>query len=545
MLKKQPSGRAAHSIDCDYGGCRLNYSASDGNLILAPMLSRPAGLVRSGNTQYHIAMPEEKRIFRTQDVPRAPGVYVYRNAAGEVIYVGKARNLRSRMSSYFQASALTTADAKKRALIHSIASYEIFQVATESEALLLETQFIKQYAPRYNVLMRDDKRFLNIRIDMSEPFPRLKLARIRRDDGCLYFGPFPQAQALRATVDFLSKHFGLRTCNAHSPSAEDHLHCLEHIVRACPCPCTGKISAVEYNERLMQAINVFRGLEGAQSILKELQTRMESLAAEMKFEEAAEVRDIMTNLKTIIEPARRFVNQTMITRHATNNREGMEALAQALEMKDLPHTMECFDMSNISGVLAVGSMVCFKEGKPSSSDYRRFKIRSGEAADDTAFMSEVLTRRYGRLLREKLPLPDLIVLDGGKPQVNAATNVFREIGLEGIPYIGLAKKMETIVFPDGRELLLEHDNKGLRLLQAIRDEAHRFANGFNRELRSRRIYNSRLDDIPGIGKVKKEQLLKAFGSVTELQKHSPEEIAEKVPGIGKETAGRILDFLNK
>ena len=489
-------------------------------------------------------MPEQNKIFHTQDVPKSPGVYVYRNEAGEVIYVGKARNLRSRMSSYFRASALAQSDPKRRALIHSIASYEIFTVASESEALLLETQFIKQYAPRYNVLMRDDKRFLNIRVDMSEPFPRLRLARIKRDDGCIYFGPFPQAAALRSTIDFLNKHFGLRTCNAHCPTEEDHLHCLEHIVRACPCPCIGKITALDYEERLMQALNVFRGLDGAQSVLQELDQKMHSLAADMDFEGAAEVRDIISNIKTIIEPARRFMNQTMLTRHTAGNTEGMAELAKLLNLAEPPHCMECFDMSNISGILAVGSMVCFKEGRPSSSDYRRFKIRSETARDDTAFMSEVLTRRYGRLLRENLPLPDLIVLDGGKPQLSAATQVFQEIGLENVPYIGLAKKMETIVLPDGQEILLPRDNPGLRLLQAIRDEAHRFANGFNRELRSRRIYDSRLDDVPGIGKVKRQMLLKAFGSVAELIKHTPEEIASKVPGIGEESASKILAFLN-
>ena len=189
----------------------------------------------------------DEPIFRSQDVPKVLGVYVYRNSAGEVIYVGKARNLRNRMSSYFRKSTWMRSDPRRRALMHSIASYEIFPVQTEQEALLLESRFIKQYNPRYNVDLRDDKRFLHVCIDMTERYPRLTLARIRREDGRLYFGPFPQAAALRETCHYLEKRFGLRSCQVAEPDASTQVHCLEHIIRACTCPCIGKISVEDYH----------------------------------------------------------------------------------------------------------------------------------------------------------------------------------------------------------------------------------------------------------------------------------------------------------
>ena len=489
-------------------------------------------------------MKDDKVIFRSQDVPKTPGVYVYRDEHGEVIYVGKARNLRQRMSSYFRPSNINKSDPRRRALMHSIASYEYFEVATEAEALLLETQFIKQYAPYYNVLMRDDKRFLHIKVDMAEEFPRLNLARIKRDDGCIYIGPFPQAQALKGTVDFLSIHFRLRTCSTPNPDCENYKHCLEHTVHNCLCPCIGKTTKEQYGEQIQKVLALFRGT-GAAELLFELQETMKSQSAEMKFEEAAATRDIIANLKSILEPARRFVNQTIITRLAVSNPQGMEALRIALGMEKLPKVMECFDMSNISGILAVGSMVCFRDGKPSSADYRRYKIRSDTAADDTAFMREVLTRRYGRLLAEKLPLPDLIVLDGGETQVATAVKVFKEIGMpDDTVFIGLAKKHELIVRPFDPPIYLPRENAGLRLLQAIRDEAHRFANGYNRESRNKRIYDSILNDIPGIGSNRKQLLIKVFGSVRELLKLTPQQIVEGAPGIGPEMARRIHEYLH-
>ncbi|MDD4538239.1 MAG: excinuclease ABC subunit UvrC [Lentisphaeria bacterium] len=485
-------------------------------------------------------------IFRSQDVPREPGVYVYRNRAGEVIYVGKARNLRSRMSSYFRPSGIMRSDPRRRALIHSIASYEVFQVSSDSEALLLEERFIKEYNPRYNVLLRDDKRFLHICIDMSETYPRLGVARIRRDDNCLYFGPFPQAAALRATIEFLTKRWHLRSCLASEPNEETRRHCLEHVLRECSSPCIGAISPEEYRARFDEVLAVLRGEGAAGALVAELSNEMQALAAEMRYEEAAALRDMISNLKVVLEPARRFRSQTIARRSQPADMASVEALQEALGLVMPPLVMECFDMSNISGRMAVGSMVCFRNGRPASADYRRFRIRSEAAADDTAYMSEVLTRRYGRLLRESLPLPDLIILDGGQGQLNAALRVFAEIGMPPLPMLGLAKRDELVILPGRDEpLALSRDGAALKLLQAIRDEAHRFANGYHRELRNKRIVDSILSDIPGIGAVRRQQLLKTFGSVRAMARLTPEELAAGAAGIGMETAQKIVDYLRQ
>ena len=490
-------------------------------------------------------MPEDSKqpIFRSQDVPRVPGVYVYRNSGGEVIYVGKARNLRSRMCSYFQPSGAMQSDPRRRALIHSIASYEIFPVETEQEALLLEDRFIKQYNPRYNVDLRDDKRYLHVCIDPTETFPRLQTARLRREDGRVYFGPFPWATALRTTIRFLEVRYGLRSCPVAEPSPDTKLHCHEDVIRDCLCPCVGKVTKEAYQERLEKVMAILRG--DCRELVEELTADMQEKASKMDFEGAATIRDMIANLKSVLEPNRRFINHTLSTRLAVSNMAAVEALQKALNMEKPPLVMECFDMSNISGVLAVGSMVCFKDGRPSNKDYRRFRIRSETANDDTAFMREVLTRRYGRLLKENLPLPDLIILDGGAGQLRVGMEVFREIGMPNIVLIGLAKRHEHIIWPNSDvEQELPRENPGLRLLQAIRDEAHRFANGYHRLLRSKRIADSLLSDIPGIGKNRCKQLLTQFGSVKAIAKLTPEELAKQADGVGIETAKKIIDYLS-
>ena len=220
---------------------------------------------------------------------------------------------------------------------------------------------------------------------------------------------------------------------------------------------------------------------------------------------------------------------------------------QALELAERPDYMECFDMSNISGTLAVGSMVLFRDGHPCTSEYRRYRIRNPEATDDTAFMREVLTRRYGRLLRENLPLPKLVVLDGGLPQVHAGREVFEQLGIYGrMPFVGLAKQHELVIFPDRPEpLFLERDNPGLRLLQAIRDESHRWANGYNRKLRIERIHESVLGEIPGVGEIRQAEILKQCGSIKRIMKMSATQLATKVPGLGVKTAKRILEELQR
>jgi excinuclease ABC subunit C len=484
--------------------------------------------------------------FRAQDTPNQPGVYVFRNATGEVIYVGKARSLRKRLASYFQPSRTLRADPKLRALIHSIHAYETIQVDSEAEALLLESRLIKQYDPRYNVELRDDKRFLHVCVDFSEPFPRLTLVRLRKDDGRQYFGPFPRAGVLRQTVDFLSRRFGLRVCTVRHPGPEARKHCLDPVIRDCLCPCQGNVTAEAYAKSLGEALAVLSG--NCRPVVEELRQRMVVAANARRFEQAAEIRDIIENLQTVCAPTRRFERATLAGRGERQSDEGLrdlQDLQQALALGVVPSHIECFDLSCIGGRLAVGSMVCFRAGRPATAEYRRFRIRAETSTDDAAMMREVVGRRYRRLLREERPLPDLIVVDGGPAQLRAALLALADAGAPPVPVIGLAKRLETIHQPGGADpIALPSHHRGLRLLQALRDEAHRFANAYHRTLRQRRIADSVLLEVPGVGKRRCTALLRAFGSARRLRDASAEAIAAAIPGLGPVLAARIKQHLD-
>ena len=481
-----------------------------------------------------------KSEYRTSDILNRPGVYVFRDRFREVIYVGKAKTLRKRMSHYFQPSRKDTADVKLRSLINSIEYFELFPVRTEEEAILLESRFIKQYSPRYNVVLRDDKRFLLIKIDVNAPFPRLSLARLKKDDGYKYFGPFPQAGVLRETVDYLTRHFGLRSCTAKIPDEKERKHCLDHIVRHCSAPCIKKIGREQYKDIVRRLIRVIEGDTG--HVISALTEKMNCYAGEQNYESAAKLRDVIENIKTVFcAQNRRFVRAS-VSRYpgvgAVNELQGI------LQLNSSPDVIECFDISNIAGSFAVGSMVRFVQGAPSNKDYRHFRIQRVDGIDDFAMMAEVVERRLKRLINEDRPIPDLIIVDGGVGQLSVAHNIVTELGLEDLPVIGLAKKQEEVfVFGSSRPIRLERHAPPLKLLQCIRDEAHRFANSYHQDLRRKRIQNSLLDEIPGIGKKRKQDLLKHFGSVKNLRKQTATKIAESMPGIGEKLAGEIVSFL--
>lgn len=485
----------------------------------------------------------QKSEFHPSEIPNKPGVYVYRDWSGKVIYVGKASNLRRRMSSYFQPSRLTRADAKLRSLINSIEDWSYEVVRTESEALILESRLIKDYAPYYNILMRDDKRYLLLKIDWSETFPTLKLARLRKNDRAQYFGPFPNGGALRMTLEFLLAHFGLRACRDSSPDEETRKRCLKRIVKDCCAPCIGAVSPEEYRQRVERAVSVLEGNIGELTAI--LKQRMGEAALEEKFEKAAHFRDIMTNLESVFGEKNRIFARPELPGSTPGN-EAVRALADALGLEKLPSRIIGFDISNILGKLAVASLVAFKDGKPDKDNYRRFRIRTVHQSDDFAMMHEVLTRHFGRLLEEKRPLPDLVMVDGGKGQLSSAIDALVEIGCPPLPVIGLAKRNEEIYLPGRSEpVVLDRHDPALRMLQALRDEAHRFAITYHRELRNKQIELSKLDEIPGIGAARKRELLRSFGSLRSLKKATAPEIAEKVPGIGDELAGKIYDALHK
>ena len=476
--------------------------------------------------------------FRPGDIPAKPGVYVYRDRFGTVIYVGKASNLRRRMSHYFQPSQARRADPKLRSLIHSIDRWEIFPVKSEDEALILESRFIKEYAPHYNILLRDDKRYPMLKIDRNERFPRVRLTRIRKKDSCLYFGPFPHGSAMRRLAEYLTRRFGLRSCKAESPGEEEFRHCLAGTVRDCCRPCVDGVTGEEYRERVDRVVAVLNG--EIREVAEELRKKMAKAAAEKAFEKAAAFRDILGNLQSLV--------RTRSFEHAElPNEAGMEAVAdlqKALRLPDVPHVIVGFDISNLGTTFAVASLVCFREGRPDKASYRRFRIKTVEGQNDFAMMNEVVKRYFSRLLREQRPLPDLLMVDGGKGQLHLALDALISIDCPPFPVVGLAKRNEEIFLPGRSEpVVLDRNRPALKVLQALRDEAHRFAVSYNRQLRLKRIAESLLDEIPGLGEIRRNALLKAFGSVAMIRKASPREIADRVSGIGPEFAETIHEFL--
>ena len=506
-----------------------------------------------------------------------------RDRLNTVIYVGKARDLRKRLSQYFTPSRKRMSDLKTRALINSIWNFDVHVVRNESESLLLEVRLIKEYRPRYNVSFRDDKRFLLLKVRLDVPWPRFELCRLKSDDGARYFGPFAHGGALRATLDWMTRVFGLRSCRVRSPGEADYRHCHDDIIRNCTAPCIGKIGSEEYLERIEEACAFLDGRRKER--LGQLESEMEAAAERLDFEKAAELRDVLDNLRKTLKPVRRFAHRRRFPSDTDNALADVEELGKRLRLEHPPLVMECFDISNISTTYSVASMVRFTNGKPDSANYRRYRIKTVAGQDDFASMAEVVRRRYARILLESgdttadprnrdrineaqsieeplasetltdggepnhtsstrfVTLPDLVIVDGGKGQLSSAFAELRRLGLGDLPVIGLAKENEEIYRP-GRidPLLIPHDRGALKLLQRIRDEAHRFANGYHQLLMKRRISESALDDCPGISEKRKTALLRKFGSVARLRKASAEEIAS-LPGFSKKTAETVLDHL--
>lgn len=486
----------------------------------------------------------EAALFRPSLIPSKPGIYMYRDRFGEIIYVGKARDLRKRMSQYFQPARQKLADPKFRSLINTIVFYEYQVVKTEDEALILESKLIKAYMPRYNILLRDDKRYQLIRMNLNDPFPSLSLCRFQRKDQALYWGPFPHGLALKETLIFLIRYFKLKSCKYMCPGPEEQKHCLAANIRDCCAPCVGKVSPEEYMEKVQAALNVLNG--SITPLCEQLQNEMTTAAAKQSFEKAARLRDIIENLQTVFgHKNRNFKNAKAPSLIGMN---AVIELQKVLHLPSPPRHIEGFDNSHISGHFPVSSMVCFLDGKPASKNYRHFKLKEAIDGypDDYAAMKEVLTRHYLRKINEKKTLPDLILIDGGKGQLHAACDVLQHFKMPHTTVISLAKQNEEIFMMGQKEpILLPRNNPALRLLQAVRDESHRFVIGYNRILRQQKITESILDDIEGVGKERKQKLLEAFGSINAIRKSSIKTICERVPGIGESVATRIFETLKK
>jgi excinuclease ABC subunit C len=524
---------------------------------------------------------------KVREVPHKPGVYLMRDRFNRVIYVGKARDLRKRVSSYFLPSKLAQADLKTRAMLEATWDFETHTVRSDAESVLLEGKLIKEYRPRYNVSFRDDKRFLVVRVDMSEEWPRFRLARFKKDDGSRYFGPYAHAGALRQTLNFMRKKFGVLTFGRGAPTERE----LKSSTYQVPVRLS-EISAEQYRERVSQACDFLEG--HSREMISTLESEMHRAAEKMDFEKAAELRNMIEDLRSTTRPTRRFTRGTLPS--AIDPMADVQALAVALRLPDVPRVMECFDISNISTTHVVASMVCFRNGVPDKNNYRRYRVRTVAGQDDFASMAEVVRRRYSRVLlqmsetgnrkRESgdvnlvvdvspehsqesafetarrlenynfpqsairhpqllVRLPDLIIVDGGKGQLSAACRELQRLGLHDLPIIGLAKEREEIYRP-GRALPLRlpMDSPALRLLQRIRDEAHRFANAYHQLLMKKRVEESILDDCPGVSQNRKNLLLRRFGSVNRLRKASVEEIAS-TEGVGRKLAEEVHRFLQR
>jgi len=478
--------------------------------------------------------PNPKITAKLEALPDKPGVYFMRDRAGRVIYVGKAASLRNRVRHYFQPATARKADPKLRSLIHSIADLDVLPLRTEEEAALTEGRLIKEYRPRYNISFKDDKRFLLLRVSTHEPWPRFTKCRIAKDDGAEYFGPYTSSYAAGITLEFMERRFGLRSCRPREPGPADYKHCHNDIIRFCSAPCIGRVSAEAYRQRVDEACAFLRGERPA--VLQELAETMKAEAEQRNFEKAAAIRDTLGMIRHTLR--RRLAARRSPELDAQVARQGLEEIRQALGLPGNPHVIECYDISNISGTHAVGSMVCAIDGRPSRTRYRHFRIQSVEGSDDPRSMAEVIRRRYGRVLKEGTPMPDLVIVDGGITQLRAARRELDVLGLHALPAAGLAKQFEELVTDENGKpgaVRLQDPSSGLHVLQQLRDEAHRFALTYHRKLRNQRIRESQLDDIQGIGEKKKRLILSHFGSVSRLRRATLDEL-QKAPGIGPHTA---------
>ena len=472
---------------------------------------------------------------RLKSVPNRPGCYLMRDRRGVIIYVGKAKNLRRRVLSYFRPHADLA--PKVRSMVNTVADLEFMTVRNEAEALLTEAALIKRHRPHFNILMRDDKRYLALRADPSAPFPRFATCRIVRDDGALYFGPFPSAPVVRAAKDFVEKHYGLRSCDAITPDSDAHTHCLADVIRFCTAPCLGRISPADYRIRFDEACAFLRGERPA--VIAELVDAMKAAAAKEDFAKAARLRDTVSALREMTKA--HFVRRTPAMRREDAS-QGLAELAAALGLPRPPHVIECVDISNLFGTHSVASLVVAVDGLPDRRYYRHFRIETVEGADDPRSMAEIVRRRYGpeSTLTAKSPRADLFICDGGITQLRAARAAFAEIGVTDIPAVGLAERMEIIVTDDERgDIFLPRDSQGLFVATRLRDEAHRFAITHHRHLRDRSIRESALDEVPGIGPAKKVALLKRFRSIYGVARADEESIA-RAAGVGPETAAAVL-----
>ena len=593
-------------------------------------------------------------------LPTDPGVYIMKNAEGTVIYVGKAKNLKNRVKQYFYTGVKTD---KVMAMVSHVSDFDYIITPTEIDALTLENNLIKKHKPRYNILLKDDKTYPYLAVNLKEPFPTFRITRKIRRDGSRYFGPYMGGVSVREVLEILSLAFSLRPCATPIVPEKPRRPCLNYHIKRCMAPCAGLCTAQEYREKVDAAIDFLNGNE--YNVEKILRDRMLNAAANEEFAQAANYRDKLGMLEKVKEKRLVAINRFLdadIVSFVTNNvysavnllvirkgvmlggksfsmeeasfdraealaefiaryyKEGAEVpdeivvnaegdfslleeyfkeksgkivnilcpkmgvrkqlsemaeknaadylektvdkirhkedrtvlacrrLQEALRLSRYPRRMECYDISHISGVDKVGSMVVFADGEPERDSYRRFKIRTVEGSNDFACLQEVLKRRLGKLgteEEERFPRPDLIVIDGGKGQLSSVKEIFDGMGVEGIDLVSLAKREEEVFTLFSRESVrLDHSDYALQVLQRLRDEAHRFAITYHRTLRGKRALSSVLDGIKGIGRKRRMALMERFKDIYEIEKASVSQLTE-VAGIGKKQAEAIVAYFSK
>lgn len=438
----------------------------------------PADAVRSDDTR-----PAKEKV---RDFPETPGVYLMKDAQGRVLYIGKAKNLRSRASTYFTETAFT--DRRTADLVPLIADIDFLEAESEVDALLLEARLIKDIQPKFNVDLKDDKSFPYLQITTNEDFPRVEFTREPADRGVKLYGPFANAGALRGAIQVMQRIFRFRTCTldieADDPKWQWYRPCLLYNIRQCTAPCNLKITKEEYRQDIAR-LRLF--LDGKRAtLLKDLQREMREAAAALEFEKAAKLRDeigaleklnLRGDLETHEQPEVFFVDP----------KKGLAGLKRVLHLSSEPRSIEGIDIAHLGGTETVASLVTFLDGIPFKPAYRRFQIKSVAGVDDFASIREVIRRRFRPERVEEWNRPDLLLIDGGKGQVSAALEAFREMGESPPALIGLAKREEEIIVPDADEpVRLSRHNAALRLLQAVRDEAHRFARYYHHLLRKKR-----------------------------------------------------------
>ena len=429
-----------------------------------------------------LAPPEKVKSF-----PTTPGVYLMKDAEGKVIYVGKAKNLRSRASSYFGFTAAE--EHRTQELVKHIADIDFIETGTEVEALLKEARLVKDIQPRFNKDLRDDKTFPYLQIRIREEFPRVEFTRKPRRKGVKLYGPFTNVRNLRMAIQVLQRIFQFRTCGLDITSSDNRWRwfrpCLLHSIRQCTAPCNFRVTREAYRKQIRSLRMVLEGRR--HRLIREMEKEMQAASAALNFEKAAKLRDEMTALETLDLRGESGSDVQPEAFHI-DPRKGLIRLRKLLGLPQTPRNIEGVDIAHLSGQDTVASLVSFLDGLPFKPGYRKFKIKSVEGVDDFASMREVIYRRFRRLAQENEIFPDILLIDGGKGQLNAAIDAFMSLGVEPPCVISLAKQEEEIFRPGEPESIkLSRHSAALRLLQYVRDEAHRFAQHYHHQLRRKKI----------------------------------------------------------